>query len=470
MKGLKHHTLSFVSACSLLLASGAAHAEGRVLTLDDAFKLAREQNRDLKSARARIDQAEAQVISATAALLPKAQLQLKYTRNYKEAKLDLSSQLQPITGLAGVIQNTTDNAAQAAALQAFQDQLNATSIQSIVIQKANQLDFSLTGSVPIIAPAAYPALMASKRNVEAAKLTFGATEQGLLSGVATAFFGAAGVDELVAARVNAVKVAEQTLQNAKARFDAGTVNRVEVTRAELVVVRAKQALAETRDLQKNAYQGLATLLQLEGDFQVDAKAPTDSIGDVEKAIEEAQRSRQELRALDKSEQALNLSATSALLQWVPSVSAFANIRAFNYRGFVGDPYQWLVGVQLDWQFDGGYSYAQRRLAQAQAREVHERKEQLVRSISDDVRAAARAIPTKRRAVEAAQRAVELSKETLTLVRVQHEAGTATQLDLLTAQDQLVLAEVGLAQAKFDVASAQVSLSRTLGTIGGGAAK
>ena len=53
-----------------------------------------------------------------------------------------------------------------------------------------------------------------------------------------------------------------------------------------------------------------------------------------------------------------------------------------------------------------------------------------------------------------------------MVRVQHDAGTATQLDLLLAQDMLMAAEVGLAQARFDVASAQVQLSRTLGTLGG----
>ncbi len=459
---------AIMSVGSLSIGASTAHASGRVLTLDEAFTLARRQNHDLKAARSRVDQAEAGVISATAALLPKASVQLKYTRNYKEAKLDLSSQLLPITTLAGILAATTDNPAQAGALQQYQAQLNATSIQSIVIQKANQVDFQLGAQIPLIVPSAYPALQAAKRNVEAQQLGFAATEQALLAGVAQAFYAAAGVDELVEARQNAVKVAEQTLKNAKARFEAGTVNRVEVTRAELAVVRAEQTLNETRDLQKNAYQALGTLLELEGDFRVDPKDASLQLGAgaVDDLIGEAQRNRQELRMLDASIGAGKLQAQSALLSWVPSVSAFGALRAFNYRGFVGDPYQWLVGVQLDWQFDGGYSYAQRRLAQAQVREGQERRKQLDRSISDEVRTAVRALPTKRRAVEAAQRAVALSQETLNLVRVQHDAGTATQLDLLQAQDMLVLAEVGLAQARFDVASAQVQVARTLGKLGG----
>lgn len=457
--------LSFLSVGSLLFGAATARADGRVLTLDDAYVLARKNNHDLKAAHARIDQAEAQVILATAALLPKAQVQLKYTRNYKEAKLDLSSQLLPVTALAGVIQQTTDSPAQAGALEAYVNQLNSTSIQSIVIQKANQLDFQLAGQVPIIAPAAYPALLASKRNVEAQTLNYAANEQALLAGVAQAFYAAAGVDELTQARINAVKVAEQTLKNAKARFDAGTVNRVEVTRAELAVVRAEQALTETRDLQKNAYQGLATLLLIDGDFRVDPRESGAAVGDVQRQIDDAQKNRQEIRALDKTAQAARLQAMSSLMQWVPSVSGFGVVRAFNYRGFVGDPYQWLVGVQLDWTFDGGFSYGQRRLQLAQAREAEERKQQVLHNIGDEVRTAARAVPTKRRAVEAAQRAVALSQETLNLVRVQHDAGTATQLDLLQAQDALVAAEVGLAQARFDVASAQVQLSRSAGTLG-----
>ncbi len=46
--------------------------------------------------------------------------------------------------------------------------------------------------------------------------------------------------------------------------------------------------------------------------------------------------------------------------------------------------------------------------------------------------------------------------------VQHEAGTATQLDLLQAQDALVGAEVTLAQARFDLALGALALDRASG--------
>jgi outer membrane protein TolC len=48
------------------------------------------------------------------------------------------------------------------------------------------------------------------------------------------------------------------------------------------------------------------------------------------------------------------------------------------------------------------------------------------------------------------------------VQVQHDAGTATQLDLLQAQDNLVAAEVALAQARFDLSLGALSLERLSG--------
>jgi outer membrane protein TolC len=85
------------------------------------------------------------------------------------------------------------------------------------------------------------------------------------------------------------------------------------------------------------------------------------------------------------------------------------------------------------------------------------------TVADDVRQARRAIDTKRSALQAAQLAVALSEETLALVRVQYEAGTALQIDLLAAQDNLIGAEVGLAQARFDLALADLTLERNAGT-------
>jgi outer membrane protein TolC len=58
--------------------------------------------------------------------------------------------------------------------------------------------------------------------------------------------------------------------------------------------------------------------------------------------------------------------------------------------------------------------------------------------------------------------VSLATETLALVRVQRDAGTATQLDLLVAQDTLINSEVNVARARFDLGLTAVQLRRATG--------
>jgi outer membrane protein TolC len=84
------------------------------------------------------------------------------------------------------------------------------------------------------------------------------------------------------------------------------------------------------------------------------------------------------------------------------------------------------------------------------------------SIADEIANTRSIVDTRRQALETAKRSVGLSSETLELVRAQHDAGTATQIDLLTAQDALVTAEVAVAQARFDLALAALSFERAAG--------
>ena len=172
-----------------------------------------------------------------------------------------------------------------------------------------------------------------------------------------------------------------------------------------------------------------------------------------------------MTALEKSLDATRAQATSALWRWAPTLSAFGNVRAFNYTGFAGDNYSWAVGAQLDWVlYDGGVRDAQRHLAQRAVAPRAKRGSLSLRdTITDDVWNAERQLSTKRRALETAESAVKLSEETLGLVRSQHDAGTATQLDLLQAQDALVSAEVGRAQARFDLQLSDLNLQRIAGT-------
>lgn len=455
---------------ALVLASAGVARADRNITLDDALALARAHNRDLRGARERIVEADASVAQARAALFPTIVAQGKYTHNYKEVDFDAAALLAPTFAIGDAIRGTTTNAAEAAAIDAAERgaQTALASQPAVVIQKMEELDGVVSATVPVLAPPLYYALSAAQHSRDASGAGYQVTEAGILVSVAQAYFAAAGTDELVVARQDAVKVATETFDVAKARVAADLANQVESMRAETALVRARQDLAEAENARAAAYRALSTLLGTHEPIAVQAvRTQPEEAGAVDALVGQARARRPEIAAERATIAAAEASARASAWRWSPTLSAFGNLRGQNYTGFSGDRYAWAVGVQLDWVlWDGGVRDAQRHIAEAQRREAEARLELLADTVFDEVANARGSFDTKRKGVASAERSVALARETLRLVRAQYEAGTARQLDVLQAQDVLVGAEVALAQAHFDVALADLQLRRAAGEFPG----
>jgi len=427
-----------ILAVAALVASASpratfAQAE-RVLTLEQALEMGKKRNKNMAVDRARLAQVQTTLSSAWALLLPTIAAQGRYTRNYHEFFFP------------GAVDPTT-------MMQA----------PGLLIQPVNQLDGVVSFNAPLIVPAAYPGLKSVKANIAAAEANYDLSETNVLYAIANAFYAAAISDEVLVARKSSIDVARATLDNAKTRLAAGTVTKVDVDRAELALLRNQQLEREAAQGRAQSYRGLATLIQIDGPFRV--KAP-ETLGapPAEQPLENVLQLRPEFRSLELTAHAADLQAKTDAWKWSPSISAFGNARKFNYDNFNRDRYSWAVGLQLDWViFDGGNRDAQRHLANAQMDEALARTEVLKDSIRDDLANQRGLVDTKRQGVFAAMRAVELAKETIDLVRTQYEAGTVTQVDLLGAQDSLVNAEEALAQLRFDLAVADLTLRKTTGT-------
>ena len=486
-------------------------ATSRTLTIEDALKLGESQNRDLAAARARLKGSHADVERAMAALLPTLNVQGRLTINEPEVKVPFDQRLQSFSGLvqgaaisdASVALAKTGQLQQGSLTKALTDYCktasgsNRDAVDSlctqltnpgsalgqtpptaeeldkmltsanpnIVIQPRLQLDANIVANVPLLVPAAYPALQGAKLGYRAQERQLDVTTAQVLQSVATAFFAAAGAEELVVARTSTIEVAQKTVNNAKVRLQAGVVNKVEVTRAELALIQAKQRLLESQDARASAYRMLATMIkQPVGSFKV-LPPPEPSVEQSPEGelVDQALKSRPELASVELAMRASASQVTSSWLRYAPNLGLFGSVRLTNATGFAGRHDSFAFGAQLDWQlFDGFVRDAQRHQAEAQRRDAELRMEQLRESIADEVVNARRNVQTKRQGLLTAQRALQMAQETLNLVRLQYEAGTATQLDLLTSQDQADLTAVGLAQARFDLSLSVIQLRRLIG--------
>jgi outer membrane protein TolC len=419
----------------------AQSGASRELRMLEALAMAKRANKNLVVAKAQLAAAHTSIEQAWAALFPVVSAHGKYTRNYKNAVLDFGSLL--------------------AAYQLKNPNQPPINLQSTIL-KGNQLDGDLNANMPLIAPAAYPALDAVKKGYASSEAGYETSEDSILYTVAQTFYAAAAADEVLVVRRSAINVATATLDNAKTRFAAGTVTKVDVDRAELALVRAQQGELDARYGQEQAYRSLATLIQLDGPFKVvpPETLPTNEAGDLDMAL----HLRPEFRGLILSAQSSDAQKRAYGWKWAPTLSAFANAHLGNYVGFTGNSYSWSAGAVLDWTlYDGGTRDALRHLAAAQAIQAEAQAAALKDSIRDDLANNTSLLATRREAVKAAERGAELASETLELVRSQYEAGTITQVDLLAAQDNLVIAQESLASARFDVAIADLALRRTAGT-------
>jgi outer membrane protein TolC len=414
----------------------------RQLTMDEALAMARRANKNLVVERARLAQAHTNIEQAWSVLFPVVTAQGKYTRNYKNATLDFGALLMglgftPMPGASNGSYNVT-------------------------ILKENQLDANVGATMPLIAPAAYPALDAVKKGYGSSEANYEASENTVLYSVAQAFYAAAVSDEVLLVRDSAINVAQATLDNSQSRFSAGTVTKVDVDRAELALVRARQGELDARYAREQSYRALSTLIQAEGPLKVVPAETLPPPGETD--LDMALHLRPEFRGLILSEESSDAQRRAYAWQWAPTLSAFAKANIGNYIGFTGDKYAWSVGAQLDWTlFDGGKRDAQRHLAAAQAAQAAAQAAVLTDSIRDDLANNRSLLDTRREGVKAAQRGAELAEETLDLVRSQYEAGTVAQIDLLNAQDNVVIAQESLASARFDAAIADLALRFSAGT-------
>ncbi|HSZ81831.1 MAG TPA: TolC family protein, partial [Polyangia bacterium] len=254
-----------------------------LLSFDQAIAVARKNNRNIKVDRAQLMAAQTASETAWSALLPNIAAQGKYTRNYTKVEFP-----------AGAFGPTP-----------------------FLLQPLNQWDGSISGSTPLVAPAAWAALKSVNANVASAEASFAAQEAELLVTVGEAFLSAAGTDELVEARNSSLVVARATLRDAQVRISAGTVTKVDVDRAQYAVIRAEQQARESVTARDRAYRTLASLLQTNKPFKVSTSFPSAPMPDPND-VQTALHLRPEFRAYEETVKSAEQESDARAWLWAPS--------------------------------------------------------------------------------------------------------------------------------------------------------
>ncbi len=273
----------------------------------------------------------------------------------------------------------------------------------------------------------------------------------------------------------AVALLEKELEDNQRRFNAGTVPRFNVLRAEVELANAQPRLSRARNAHRLAKNHLVHLLGYTVPQEVWEDLPLRLAGSLEvprftlsvpEALARALAARPELVAARLAEQLHGEDVRSARAGYLPRLQGYVGYGA-RKSTFSSEldatVHGWEVGVQATWNvFDGALTRGKVTEARARLEKSRIEADDLARQIELEVRAAYSSLVEAWEVRESQQKVVEQAEEALRLARARADAGTGTQLDVLSAQTALTEARTTDVRARHDYVVALARLERAIG--------
>lgn len=399
------------------------------LTLDVALQYALENNFSIRQARQRLKQQEGLIVEVRAQALPNVSLDGNYTRSDK-------------TFSAAEYQNWT------------------------IGLYARQLLYSGGGVTA--------ALDAARVIREAALLDIQGVIDNVLLDVRTRFADVLLNRERISVREQSVTLLQEQLQNAKNRFEAGSVSQFEVLTAEVALANAQPALISARNAFRIAIDELRAVLGYQNNFVTDLRRVPDFQGelvyapinyDLGEALLAARERRPELRRLEQLQRAREAGVVVARSDYLPEISLIAGYEGRKDRASnaFGDTREgWTAGVQGSWAiFDGARTRGRVTQARAQLAQARLSVAEQALAIEVEVRRAISSLQEAAELAGAAEKVVDQATEALRLADVRYRNGAATQLDVLQARQALTEASLNKLEANYRHTIALATLRKAI---------
>jgi outer membrane protein TolC len=413
----------------------------KALTLDEALAELDSQSPTLAQARSRVAEARALARQVAVPLVPTVIAAGGYTRNSADASVDLSK--IPLTGLpAGALPSGP-----------------------LVIQPLGVWTVSGTVRVPLLVPNAWADWAAAQRAADSVAATAESARLQLRASLAQAAWAAAAAEEIVAASERAVTVAEEHQKSAARGVTAGTEAPLSVLKAETELVKRQSDLAQARANRERSHLALGVLLGETEPLRV--LLPSVAGGEVSQQVEslvvEALHARPELVAQAAQIRAARAQITAARLRWLPQISGSGTVFAADVPYPTGKKEGWRLTLDALWPlYDGGLASGKRGQAEAALLTARAAAEAQHLSIIQEVQDSRRDVSVAGERLRLAEQQRDLATAAAASAKRTFEAGVASSLDVLDANDKSYQADVAMADARGRLGIARVALDRALG--------
>ncbi|MFY0522106.1 TolC family protein [Archangium gephyra] len=415
---------------ALLALTLTVSAATPVLTLDEALAAARQNNLDLKVARARLEQSRLLSNRAWAGYLPTVSVAGTYTRQ-REITL-------PLPGPTG-------------------------EPTPVVVTPGDQFGAQAEVRQAIIAPSLWPAIRNAGIAEDVAELNTDNMRREILFAVAQAYFGAASYQEAIRATQFLLDVNKAREADTQKRFDAGTVTKVALLRSQLDRARAEQDLVRARNAFASSRLALATLIQRDADFTLELPPVPQVPSQQEDLEKQALEQRPDVAAARRN---LDLALGQKQAVWfsyAPSVGFSGVYRLSSVSSVFAPANTWALTLSAQWVlWDGGLREINLREQSARVAEATAQQKQAEARAVEEVSRARLEFENAQANLTKAEEALGLARETQRLTEISFKAGVATYLEVADANSALTGAEVGAISERLQTSLAALRLLRSAG--------
>jgi outer membrane protein TolC len=441
--------LAAITVLWLLQAAPAQQAaEPSALTLQQAVKVAREQNPLRKAALADTRVASADIRAARSGLMPRLTFSETATRGNDPVYVFGSKLRQQ--------RFTADDFAL--------NKLNTP-------LPFGNFSTRLSGSWSLFDSfASWHGVNRAKQMNEAAGHQMERTDQEIVFRVVDSYYAVLLASKQLEVAEQAAKTSQSILDRSQARFESGLVVESDLLTAKVRMAARQQELIRTRNnldlarAQLNAAMGMP----VESAFHLaealaERALPVPVLQEVEK---QALTNRPDLKRIQSEEAAQKQSVAMAKSSFGPRVNAFAGWEMDNPT-FVagGGGNNWLGGVEVQFDiFQGGAKRAELSRQRALADRVGAMKQAAGDSVRLEVRRAYYDVDTSRQQVEVARAAIAQAQESLRINQDRYDSGLITITDLLSAEEATHRSQADYWEAVYRFHTSYANLELASGTL------
>jgi outer membrane protein TolC len=432
----KRHIAAFICLSGLLacVSAAAQQAAPYRLTLQDAIQKAFQANLSVLVASTRVEEAEGtRMRRLSAALLPRVNAQTY--ANYQNH--DLQAQGLSFSGLP---------------------------IPKVVGPLSNY-DFRVYAQQNVIDLASYRGLKASERALEAGKMDERDARDLIVRAIAALYLNAQSAAARVDAAQSRVTDSSTLYKLAKDKHDAGTATGVDVLRAQVQLANDRQALLIARNQLKQSLLELARNLGMSPATPLELAEPLDyrplNQPEIDTLTPAALVERADYLSLASQRQGLIEQQRASHARNYPKLSINGNFGGIG-RSIGGVQGTGLLQGQIDFTlFDRDRNGEAQEIA-SRVKRIDDQIADLRRGIEEDIRAALLNLDSATEQVAVAREGQELARRELQLAQDRFQSGTANNVEVVTAQDELARAEENFILAVSSHVDAKFALARAMG--------